>query len=76
VLVEASDHCAPQQRQIALGDPGADVLGSPYVQRAAGDPGELERLEPGVEGEVRCLTTEFVADPVPDRLELFRGVQG
>ena len=59
-----------QERQVALGDRGADVLRRAHVDGASPDGGELERLEPDVELEVGSLPAEFVADVVPDLVGL------
>ena len=65
VRVEARGRGAAQEWQVALGDRGADVLGRAHVDRAAADRGQLERLEPDVELEVRRLPAELVADVRP-----------
>jgi len=56
---------------MALLDPGADVRRRGDVEDVAGAVGELERLEPDVEGEVRYVFAQLATDVIPQVLELF-----
>src|SRR3954451_2768877 len=69
-LIEAPRRGAVQQREVALLDPGPDVLGGPDEKRAALQSGELQGVEPDVELEVRRLSPELFANVIPDLGEL------
>src|SRR3954470_695747 len=66
----------------ALLDPGPDVLWSPHEQRAAEQCRRLERLQPGVVGDLGDLRAQRALDVIPDCVQralglgLRRGVLG
>jgi hypothetical protein len=64
---------AGEHRQVALLDPGADVLGRAHEQARAAAGGQLERVEPDVEGQVRDFGAQFAPDSVPGAGEFVVG---
>jgi hypothetical protein len=71
VAVECGGSGGPDDGEIAVADPGADVVRRADEERLLLHGGQLEGLDPHVELEVGHFAAKFVADAVPDGLDLF-----